>query len=264
VLNSASFKSAALVHLSGANMRGACVKESIGEKFVDHTKLKRGDTFPVGKRVPAFKVYASPLETVRLPAPKLKGGAGLWSVVAARRSQAPEIGSSVTISEVAQLLWAAQGITGERPNGSNLPFRTTPSPSGAYPLEAYLITHNVTDTFAGIYHYVVREHQLEQVRIGDVSKDLTGVMIGDASIEVSAAALVLTGVSERTVTAHGERGYRHLYLEAGFAAQNVLLAGTALGLSVRASSTFFDDELATLLGLQNNRELPLIVILIGR
>ena len=40
------------------------MKESIGEKFVDQTKLKRGDTFPVGKRVPAFKVYASPLETI--------------------------------------------------------------------------------------------------------------------------------------------------------------------------------------------------------
>ena len=48
------------------------MKDSIGDKFVDQTKLKRGDTFPVGKRIPAFKVYASPLETVRLPAPKLK------------------------------------------------------------------------------------------------------------------------------------------------------------------------------------------------
>jgi SagB-type dehydrogenase family enzyme len=234
------------------------VKESIGEKFVDHTKLKRGDTFPVGKRVPAFKVYASPLETIRLPSAKQKGGAGFWSVVTARRSQTPEVGSSITISEVAQVLWAAQGITGQRPGGSNLPYRTVPSPSGAYPLEVYLIARNVTDTFAGVYHYVVREHQLEQVRIGDTTKDLASILLNDASVQTSAAALIFTGVVERTVTAHAERGYRHLYLEAGYA------AGTALGLSVRSISTFFDDELSFLLGLQGNRELPLNVILVGR
>ncbi len=240
------------------------MKESVGEKFVEHTKLKRGDTFPVGKRVPAFKVYASPLETVRLPSPKQKGGAGLWSVITARRSQAPEVGSNITISEVAQLLWAAQGITGQRPGGSNLPYRTVPSPSGAYPLEVYLVIRGVSDTFAGVYHYVVREHQLEQVRIGDVTKDLVGALLGDSGVETSAVAMIFTGVVERTVTAHSERGYRHLYLEAGYAAQNVLLAGTALGLSARAISTFFDDELSFLLGLQGNRELPLTVILIGR
>ena len=160
------------------------MKESIGEKFIDQTKLKRGDTFPVGKRVPAFKVYASPLETIRLPSAKQKGGAGFWSVVTARRSQTPEVGSSITISEVAQLLWAAQGITGQRPGGSNLPYRTVPSPSGAYPLEVYLVARSVTDTFAGVYHYVVREHQLEQVRIGDTTKDLTGAL----QIETNAAS----------------------------------------------------------------------------
>jgi SagB-type dehydrogenase family enzyme len=242
------------------------VKDSIGDKFADQTKLKRGDTFPVGKRIPAFKVYASPLETVRLPAPKLKGGAGLWSVVAARRSQAPEVGASITPSEVAQLLWAAQGVTGERPKGSHtsLPYRTTPSLSGAYPLEAYLIARSVTDTFAGVYHYVVREHQLEQVKIGDVTRDLSSALLGDDTVEIAACAIVLTGVVERVIAAHGERGYRYLYTEAGFAAQNILLAGTALGLSVQANSTFFDDDLCFLLGVQGNRELPLTVILVGR
>ena len=39
-------------------------KDGNGDKFVESTKHRRGDTFPPGKRVPAFKVYASPLETV--------------------------------------------------------------------------------------------------------------------------------------------------------------------------------------------------------
>jgi SagB-type dehydrogenase family enzyme len=195
------------------------LKDSIGDKFHDLTKLKRGDTFPPGKRVPAFKVYASPLETIRLPAPKAKGGAGVWSVVAARRSLVPEVGSSITPSEIAQLLWAAQGITGERSATARaaLPFRASPSPSGAYPLEAYVLVRDVKDTFAGVYHYVVREHQLEQVRIGDITKDFSSALLGEAGIDVAACAIVLTGVTERVTASHGERGHRYLYLEAGFA-----------------------------------------------
>ncbi len=244
------------------------LKDSIGEKFHELTKHRRGDTFPVPKRVPAFKVYASPLETVRLGPPKIKGGAGLWSVIAARRSSPPEVGSSITPTEISQLLWAAQGVTGQRKPNSNgstpPPLRASPSMSGAYPLEAYVLARYVSDTFAGVYHYVVREHQLEQVRIGDVNKELSSALLGEPSVEVSACAIVLTGVIERATTNHGERGYRYLYLEAGTAAQNVLLAGTALGLSVQPIVTFYDDEMAFLLGLAGNREVPLVVILVGR
>lgn len=242
-------------------------KEGIGEKFHEATKHRRGDTFPVPKRVPAFKVYASPLETVRLAPSKTRGGAGLWSVIAARRSTPPEVGSSITPTEIAQLLWASQGVTGQRnqPNGTSLPpLRAAPSVSGAYPLETYVIVRNVSDTFAGVYHYVVREHQLEQVRIGDVTRELASALLGEPSVEVSACALVITGVVERVTTNHSERGFRYLYLEAGHAAQNLLLAGTALGLSVQPIVTFYDDELAFLLGLAGNREIPLMTILVGR
>jgi SagB-type dehydrogenase family enzyme len=247
-------------------LRRFILKDSIGDKFHDLTKLKRGDTFPPGKRVPAFKVYASPLETIRLPAPKAKGGAGVWSVIAARRSLVPEVGSSITPSEIAQLLWAAQGITGERSATARaaLPFRASPSPSGAYPLEAYVLVRDVKDTFAGVYHYVVREHQLEQVRIGDITKDFSSALLGEAGVDIAACAIVLTGVTERVTASHGERGHRYLYLEAGFATQNILLAATALGLSVLPVSTFYDDELSFLLGLNGNRELPMCVILVGR
>lgn len=221
----------------------------------------------MGKKVPSFKVYASPLETIRLYAPKAKGGAGLWSVIAARRSQPPEVGASVSPTELSQLLWAAQGVTGERPKGKNgplPPLRAAPSVSGSYPLETYVLARYVSDTFDGVYHYAVRDHQLEQVRIGDITKELSSALLGDPAVEFAACAIVITGVVERATAFHGERGYRYLYLEAGHAAQNILLAATSLGLSVQPIVTFYDDELAFLLGLSGNREVPLSVILVGR
>ncbi len=238
-------------------------KEGIGEKFHEQTKHKRGDTFPSGKRVPAFKVYASPLETVRLATAKIKGGSGLWNVLAARRSQVPELGASITPAELSQLLWAAQGVT-QAGRGSALPLRAAPSMSGSFPLETYVLSRNVADTFAGVYHFVVREQSLEQVRIGDFTKEFIGAMIGNDALETSACAIVLTGVVERVTATHGERGYRYLYLEAGMAAENILLAATALGLSAQTITGFYDEELAYALGLSGNREMPVLVIVIGR
>lgn len=243
-------------------------RDGIGERFHESTKHRRGDTFPPGKRVPSFKVYASPLETVRLSAPKLKAGPGVWSVVAARSEGPPEVGASVTPTELSQLLWAGQGVTGQRATEQNgtspPPARAAPSASGAYPLETYVVARYVSDTFAGVYHYAVREHQLEQVRIGDVTADLSSALLGNESVEIAACAVVFTGVVERVTAYHGERGYRYLYLEAGHAAQNMLLAATALGLSVQPVVTFYDDELAYLLGVNGMREVPLHVMLVGR
>ena len=52
--------------------------------------------------------------------------------------------SSLTLSEVGQLLWAAQGVTGERGH------RTAPSAGATYPLEVYLVTGKVEGAGTGV------------------------------------------------------------------------------------------------------------------
>jgi SagB-type dehydrogenase family enzyme len=240
------------------------VKDGIGARFHQLSKLRRGDTFPPGRHVPTFKVYASPLETVRLAAPKHKGGPGVWSVMVARRSHPPEVGSSVSPSEIGQLLWAAQGMSGVGKHPGELPPRTIPSASGSYPLETYVIAENITDTFQGIYHYSVPEHQLEQVRIGPVFDGLKSALLNEETVDTAACAIVLTGIVERATALHGERGYRYLYFEAGHAIQNIQLAATALGISVQPIVTFYDDELSYVLNVPAAREVPLAVALVGR
>jgi SagB-type dehydrogenase family enzyme len=240
------------------------MKEGFGERFQQQSKLRRGDTFPPGRHVPIFKVYATPLETVRLAAPEHKRGPGLWSVLTARRSLAPEIGASITPAELGQVLWAAHGVSALAKQPGELPTRTIPSASGSHPIEAYVVGDKIRDTFAGIYHYSVTEHQLEQVKSGAFLDDLQSILLNQPGVEFVACAIVLTGVVERVTASHGERGYRYLYIEVGHAVQNIQLAATALGLLAQPVVTFFDDELGYLLGLPLKKEVPLVVVLLGR
>jgi SagB-type dehydrogenase family enzyme len=51
------------------------------------------------------------------------------------------------MQQVAQLLWAAQGITDSEGR------RTAPSAGALYPLEVYLVAGNVEGLSAGVYKY---------------------------------------------------------------------------------------------------------------
>ncbi len=63
----------------------------------------------------------------------------------------------LTLADVSQLLWSAQGITG----GSTL--RAAPSAGATYPLEVYVVAGGVARLAAGIYRYNNRAHELDEV-----------------------------------------------------------------------------------------------------
>ncbi|MCD4810892.1 MAG: nitroreductase family protein [Methanosarcinales archaeon] len=60
----------------------------------------------------------------------------------------------LTLAEISQLLWAAQGIT--HPGG----YRTAPSAGALYPLEVYVVAGNVEGLQAGIYKYRPQGHEM--------------------------------------------------------------------------------------------------------
>lgn len=75
--------------------------------------------------------------------------------------------------------------------------------------------------------------------------------------------IVVTAVHERTSGTYGGRAERYVHMEAGHAAQHVLLQATALGLGTVPVGAFDDDALARALAL-GDRERPLYLIPVGR
>ena len=195
--------------------------------------------------------------TVRLPEPRHDGQLSVEQALGKRRSTRRFAGEPVELTELSQLLWAAQGMTGD---GGR---RTAPSAGGLYPLEVLVVVGEVSGLSAGVYRYMPNGHKLEAVGTGDRRPALCQVALGQDWVEQGAAVLVLAAVYERTMWKYGDRGRRYAHIEVGHVAQNVYLQATSLGLGTVIVGAFDDDEVRTALGL-GVEEHPLALMPVGR
>jgi SagB-type dehydrogenase family enzyme len=180
--------------------------------------------------------------------------------IARRRSRRNYAKHPLTLAQLSQLLFAAQGITGEY-RGRLL--RSTPSAGALYPMEIYPVVNNVSGLKSGIYHYAVREHSLEFIKSGDFRRQITKAcldqeMAGDAQV-----AFVLSCIFSRVCYKYGERGYRYGLIEAGHIGQNIYLEATSLGLGAVAMGAFYDDKLNELLEIDGENEAAIYVLAVG-
>ncbi len=212
-----------------------------------------------------------PAGLIRLPPPTTIGGAPLTVTLAGRRSVREFAGTPLALTEVAQLLWAAQGITRREPTpppswqpqwgewrGGR---RTAPSAGAMYPLELYLLASAVSGLEPGLYRYVPLEHALARVGAPDRSALVTAAL-GQRMLAEAPAVVIVTGVYARTAAKYGDRSPRYVHIEVGAAAENLLLQGAALGLGGVFVGAFRDDGVRETLGLPTDHE-PLALLPIG-
>jgi SagB-type dehydrogenase family enzyme len=195
-------------------------------------------------------------ETVELSQPRLAGSVSVEEALRDRRSVREYSDDSLSLEDVSQLLWAAQGVTADWGG------RTAPSAGALYPLELYLASVRIEGLAAGVYRYVPNGHELVVVRQGDVARELADAALGQGSVGDAAAVLAFTAVYERTTAKYAERGMRYVHMEAGHAAQNALLQATALGLGCVVVGAFDDDALREVLNAPLE-ETPLCLIPVG-
>lgn len=184
-----------------------------------------------------------PGTTFDLPQPVTDGQMSLEEALTLRRSVRSYTDEPLTVSEVSQLLWAAQGVTNERG------FRTAPSAGATFPLEMFLVVNNVDGLEKGLYHYHPDGHQLDFIRGGDLAEPLYEASLSQSMILEGGIVLVFGAVFERTTERYGERGKRYVHNEIGHASQNVHLQAEALDLGTVVIGAYNDDEVEETLGL---------------
>ena len=101
------------------------------------------------------------MTTVPLPNPEIRNQASLSDALRQRRSVRAYSGQALTLQQVAQLLWAAQGHND--PSG----LRTAPSAGALYPLELLVAAGDVAGLDPGVYRYRPQQHALEMLHPGD-------------------------------------------------------------------------------------------------
>ena len=195
---------------------------------------------------------------ISLPAPVTAGTVPVEKALSYRRSVREYSETPIDITDIAQLLWAAQGVT-DPVTG----FRTAPSAGALYPLEVYVACGNVTGLPAGVYRYIPGPHALGQVGGRDVREELYRSALQQQPVRGAPAVIVIAADYNRTTGKYGERGIRYVHMEAGHASENVYLQAYALGLGTVAIGAFDDDGIGQALGLPQEQA-PLYLMPVGK
>jgi SagB-type dehydrogenase family enzyme len=217
----------------------------------------------VSSRTAPFKEYLDvpviALPEVELPTNSLK------DALLARVSCRHYSGESIALTQIATLLKAAYGVYNQVFLGEHeFLERSVPSGGGLYPLELYILARNVQNIEPGVYHYAVYQHTLEQVRsLVLPDRFVSDLFLGQPYLIPAAAIIVITAMLERSLWKYEDRGYRYILFEAGHVAQNINLTAVSIGLDSLNLGGFFDVEMANLLDVDIEREIPLYATAVG-
>jgi SagB-type dehydrogenase family enzyme len=198
-----------------------------------------------------------PPEIVRLPPPRFEGPVSIEQTLLARRSMRTFSRDPLTVDDLTQLLWAAQGIT--HPQG----YRTAPSAGALYPLELYAVVGHMVGLPSALYRYRCREHALELKSDRDLRPELCRAALGQRPVERAPVIFLMTAVYGRMTGKYGSRGVRYVDMEAGHAAQNLCLQAVALDLKSVVIGAFQDAEVGRIAMLTADEE-PLYLVPVGK
>jgi SagB-type dehydrogenase family enzyme len=201
------------------------------------------------------KVIQASGEKMKLPKPRSSGPTSVEEALLRRRSVREYGKDSLTLEEISQLLWAAQGVT-EKQGG-----RTAPSAGALYPLEIYLLAGEVEGLKTGLYHYRPADHSVLLKTPEDLRRQITEASLNQDQILKAPATLIVAAVFRRTTQKYGERGVRYVLQEVGSVCQNVHLQAESLNLGTVWIGAFDDLKVREALGIA---EEPLAIMPVGR
>jgi SagB-type dehydrogenase family enzyme len=172
----------------------------------------------------------------------------LRAAIEARRTVRAYSETTLSIEELAYLLWVSQGVkrVSSRPSTA----RTVPSAGARHAFETYLLVNRVEGLESGLYRYAAIENGLLRLEAPvDIAERVAHDCLEQAQITNSAATFIWVAVVERMYWRYVERGYRYLHLDAGHVCQNLALGAEQLGCGICPIAAFDDELLNATLGL---------------
>lgn len=137
--------------------------------------------------------------------------------------------------------------------------RTSPSGGARHPTEAYLINLGIKDIPIGIYHYSVKDNDLEIINSEDLNKTYKEIFyqLNHVPNFKPKAIIVLTSLAERSMWRYREaRSFRVLFFDMGHIVATVRVTASSLGLGASVGDGFKEKELKKLLELNGIGEQP--------
>ncbi len=213
---------------------------------VDDPRVRHGLIPNDVSTVPPFmKGYPAGLPVIALPRDLPDPGVPATSVLAG----SPAPAQPLDAAQLGRVLFLGAGVVRtKRWHGRDFLFRAAGSAGGRFPLEVYASTRGVAGVPDGVHWYDAAEHVL--VQVGSAAD-------GDAT------TLVVTAVPWRTGWRYAERGWRHLYWDAGTLLSQLSAAAASAGFTPRLRSLFPDAAVRELVGADGVHEYPVALLSFG-
>jgi len=197
---------------------------------------------------------------IRLPVPESKTDMTRDDVLRRRKSVRVFAKKTLSLEQMSYLLWASSGVQ-RIEHGHE--FRTVPSAGALYPVETYIVVHNVEGLGPGVYHYAIREHALEELRTGVMGREITLAALGQRMCANAAVVFVWTAIFNRSKCKYRQRAYRYVYLDAGHIGHSLALSAVSLGLGSCQVGALFDDDVNQILDVDGVEESVVYMSVVG-
>lgn len=198
-------------------------------------------------------------------------GPGTWMIpakdleeaIGQRCSRRNYINESLSLGELAFLLWATQGVRGPITGGQA--FRTVPSAGCRHALETYVAALNVADLDTGIYRYLPTTHQLAfEGPAENLRARIASATFGQHFCSAAAAVFVWTAVPYRMEWRYGLAAHKVIALDAGHVCQNLYLACEAIAAGTCAIAAYDQEALDDLLSVDGEEEFAVYLAPVGK
>jgi SagB-type dehydrogenase family enzyme len=173
-------------------------------------------------------------------------------LINSRTSKRKYTTETISLEELAFLLWTTQGVKEVIGKNNKATLRTVPSAGARHPFETYLVVNNVEGLTKGIYHYLAIEHKLELIKeVEDLTDRITEAAWGQAFLGTAAVDFIWSAVPYRSEWRYTFDAHKYILLDAGHICQNLYLASEAIGCGTCAIGAYEQNLIDSLIGLNS-------------
>ncbi|MCF6266767.1 MAG: SagB/ThcOx family dehydrogenase [Desulfuromusa sp.] len=190
-------------------------------------------------------------------------GTDLLDAITNRKSHRSFKGESLSLAELAFLLWSTQGIKKELAPGTAL--RTAPSAGCRHPFETYLLISNVEGLEVGVYRYLPIEHALVLEREDeDLVEKLPPATLGQTFSAAASVTFVWTVIPYRTEWRYTTAAHRVILMDVGHVCQNLYLACAAISCGTCAVAAYNQQLMDQLVDVDGIDEFTIYLAPVGK
>ena len=185
-------------------------------------------------------------DIIKLNPPDKSRGLPVMTALSERASVREFDTTSISIQDISDLLWAANGVN--RPDEGK---RTAPSAINAQDIDIYVFLKDA------VCLYNAEEHSLIKKVNGDFR-----TLISAKQVEFANAPLFILIVSDNSKFKYGDDTQKLVWgaIDAGLVAENICVFCASVGFSSRPRASMEQDKITELLKLSNSQKLMLNVV----